>query len=327
MRSLMTGVTGLRAHQQQLDVVANNLANLNTVGYKSQQSTFSDLMYNTLRPASRSSSTFGGTNPSQVGNGVSISQISRKFSQGDLQATGELLDFAIQGSGFFVLNGPQGEQVFSRAGSFTLDGSGNLVDPATGYLVQRVGDLGEPMGDQFGFQVPGESRIRVPLGAAVPGEQSTEVRFFGNLPSDATPPLAEVLSSVAPYSTSTGPATLATRIDELTIHSTPYGPADQIEINGTNPDGTPFSTSIAAQNATMQDILDALNAQLDGAVAELQPNGVLTVTADDTGEAYSSLIIQDAAGNVGSTEFGLSRDDRVHGWQVGRCFRNEYGNL
>ena len=302
-RALMTGVSGLRAHQQQLDVVANNLANMNTIGYKSQKVAFSDLMYNTLRPASNATDNFGGTNPHQVGTGVLMSQITRHFNQGALQATGEVLDFAIQGSGFFVLAGPQGEQVFSRAGSFALDGDGNLVDPSTGYLVQRMGDHGEPTSEDFGFQVSGDQRIRVPLGAVVPGEETTQVDFFGNLPSDALPPLAAVLSSLAPFSTITGPATGTTRIDELTIHNDAYGPGDQIEINGTNPDGTPFSSSINAQNATMQDIVDAVNAELVGAVAELQPNGILTVTADETGEAFSSLIIQDAIGNVGGTDF------------------------
>ena len=303
-QSLMTGVSGLRAHQQQLDVVANNLANLNTTGFKAQTSIFSDLMYNTVRPGADSTrDNFGGVNPQQIGTGVEISQISRQFSQGTLQSTGELLDFAIQGDGFFTLAGPVGERVFTRAGSFALDGRGNLVDPATGFLVQRTGFLGEASDDNFGFQVPGDNRIKIPLGAPVPGLQTTEIDFLGNLPSSAIPPLAEVLSSTSPFSTATGPATMTTMLDDLDINMTNYQAGDQIEITGSNPDGSPLSTTINAQGATMGDIVNALNGQLVGATAALDTDGILTITADDTGEAFSSLTIRDATGNVGQSEF------------------------
>ena len=303
-QSLMTGVSGLRAYQQQLDVVANNLANLNTTGFKSQTTIFSDFMYNSRRSGSGAiNDTFGGTNPQQVGTGVDIAQISRRFGQGTLQATGEELDFALQGNGFFMLADQSGERVFSRAGSFALDGRGNLVDPATGYLVQRVGDLGEPIGDEFGLQVPGDTRIHIPLGAPVPGARTTSIDFLGNLPSSALPPQSEVLVSSSSFETDTGPAQANSLISDLTINDTDYVAGDQIELAGTNPDGTPFSTQLNAENATMQDLLDALNGQLVGATAELTPNGTVTITADETGDAFTSLAISDALGNVGGTSW------------------------
>ena len=79
-----------------MDVVANNLANMNTIGYKSQSTTFSDLMYNTLRTGSGPSEASGGTNPQAIGTGVQMARIARKFTQGNLQSTGEILDFAIK---------------------------------------------------------------------------------------------------------------------------------------------------------------------------------------------------------------------------------------
>ncbi len=302
MSALTTGVSGLRAHQQQLDVVANNLANMNTAGFKSQLTSFSELTYNTTRSGTGAGDQIGGVNPQQIGTGVRVGQISRSFGQGSLESTGELLDFAIQGDGFFVLEGAGGENLFSRAGSFSLDERGHLVDPSTGYRVQRTGDVGERTADEFGFQVAGTNFINVPLGAAIPGTQTGKVELFGNLPTAATPPSFEVLNSSEPYVTSAGPALGTTLLNDLTINAVDYVAGDEIEITGTNPDGTPFSTTLAGATATMQDLVDQINSVLSGAVAELTPNGTLQVTANETGEAFASLTLQDASGNVGSTE-------------------------
>jgi flagellar hook protein FlgE len=92
-------------------------------------------------------------------------------------------------------------------------------------------------------------------------------------------------------------------LNDLSINIDDYQPGDTIEIAGTNPDGTPYATTIAADTATLQDIVDGINAVIDGAVATLSPNGTLTVTADETGAAFASLSIDDVDGNIGSTQF------------------------
>ena len=301
--ALSTGVSGLRAHQQQLDVVANNLANMNTTAFKAQTTSFSDLTYDKIRSGSGAGAVIGGVNPQQIGQGVRVSQLGRSFGQGALESTGELLDFAIQGEGFFVLTGSGGENIYTRAGSFSLDERGNLVDPSTGFRVQRTGATGERSDTQFGLQTPGDKAISIPLGSAIPGSQTQTIDFFGNLPTSASPPVAEVLSSSEPFLTTAGPATLATLLNDLTINSVDYAAGDQLEITGTNPDGTPFSTTLNAETATMQDLVDQVNSVLTGAVAELSPDGTLLVTADYTGEAFASLTIEDATGNIGSTDF------------------------
>src|ERR1700730_9968891 len=103
--SLFTGVSGLRVHQQMLDVVGNNLANVNTTGFKSQSVSFGDLLYETLGQAtSATSSNNGGTNPLQIGGGVKAESIASNLQQGSLQATGGDYDLAVQGGGFFVVN-------------------------------------------------------------------------------------------------------------------------------------------------------------------------------------------------------------------------------
>ena len=103
--SLLTGVSGLLAHQRLLDLVGHNIANVNTIGYKSQRVLFSDLAYETLRGATSSNvPQKGGTNPNQIGLGVKLAATDRKFSQGSLESTGEQFDMALSGDGFFVVN-------------------------------------------------------------------------------------------------------------------------------------------------------------------------------------------------------------------------------
>ena len=100
-QTLLTGASGLLSHQRKLDIVANNLANLNTTAYKSQRILFSDLLYTTIQPASSGTNAdFGGTNPRQAGFGVSVAQTSRNHGQGVLSATGASFDFAIQDKAF-----------------------------------------------------------------------------------------------------------------------------------------------------------------------------------------------------------------------------------
>src|SRR5262249_35966745 len=126
--ALTTGVSGLRVHQRMLEVVGNNLANLNTTGFKAQEIRFADLVYQTLHPATSGSDGTGGTNPVQVGLGVSVATIASNFQQGGLEATGGDFDLAIQGNGFFVVNDGV-QDLYTRAGAFAVDKDNFLVDP------------------------------------------------------------------------------------------------------------------------------------------------------------------------------------------------------
>src|SRR5437763_982682 len=139
--ALSSGVTGLQAHQQMLDVAGNNLANVNTTSFKSSRILFSELLSETIRKASQPTTNTGGTNPVQMGSGVGVSGIVRNMSQGNIVNTGNPLDMAIEGEGYFVLSDGQ-QNVYSRAGAFAVDSSAMLVDPSTGYRVQRIGSEG-----------------------------------------------------------------------------------------------------------------------------------------------------------------------------------------
>lgn len=135
MRSLYSGVAGLQNHQIRMDVIGNNIANVNTTGFKKNRVNFQDLLYQQISGAARPNEEVGGVNPKEVGLGMLVASIDTIHTQGAMQTTGVQTDVAIQGNGFFVLQ--KGEQRFyTRAGAFSLDRDGTLVNPANGFRVQ-----------------------------------------------------------------------------------------------------------------------------------------------------------------------------------------------
>jgi len=130
IRALHTAATGMEAQQQRIDVTANNLANVNTTGFKKQRADFQDLLYQTVR-APGTSSAQGVTVPTglQVGTGVRTVSAHRSFTTGDFMQTGNQFDVAIEGDGFFQVTLPAGEQVYTRAGNFEINQDGQLVTP------------------------------------------------------------------------------------------------------------------------------------------------------------------------------------------------------
>ncbi|PID54080.1 MAG: hypothetical protein CSA58_05360 [Micrococcales bacterium] len=149
LRSLFTGISGLKSHQTMMDVTGNNIANVNTNGYKSSSSQFQDTLSQLLNAASAPvGAGRGGTNPAQVGLGVKLAGITTNFGQGSTQMTGRSLDMLINGDGFFtVQNGNQ--EMYTRAGSFSLDRDGNVVtlqgDKVRGYAPGAA--AGDPLTD------------------------------------------------------------------------------------------------------------------------------------------------------------------------------------
>ncbi len=126
-QSLYTAMGGISAAQTELNVISNNIANINTTGYKSSAINFSDVYYGTISSGTGASGTTGGTNPIQVGIGVQVSAVSKNFNSGTWIATGASTDLMIQGSGFFTAQSPAGEVFYTRAGNFSFDSAGDLV--------------------------------------------------------------------------------------------------------------------------------------------------------------------------------------------------------
>ncbi|GDX78348.1 flagellar basal-body rod protein FlgG [Deltaproteobacteria bacterium] len=131
MRALSTAASGMRAYQTKIDNIANNLANANTTGFKKVREHFEDLMYQDLgsRGGGQGAST---TNSMQVGSGVRLASLTRDASAGDAQVTNNQTDMMVAGAGYFVVETPDGEQLYTRDGSFVPDAEGNLVN-AAGY--------------------------------------------------------------------------------------------------------------------------------------------------------------------------------------------------
>lgn len=138
MRSMYSGVSGLKTHQTKMDVIGNNIANVNTVAFKSSSVTFQDLMYQTTQNATGADAATGrgGVNATQIGLGVKLGAVYTDIgSQGSLQSTNNAFDMAITGENFFIVNNGV-QNCYTRAGNFYVDGGGNLAMKTTGYLVQ-----------------------------------------------------------------------------------------------------------------------------------------------------------------------------------------------
>ncbi len=180
MRSLWSGVTGLQAHQIAMDVEGNNIANVNTVGFKYNRANFDDLIYQNSRIATAPQNQHGGVNNMEVGLGTQINSTTRIFKQGSLQTTDKQTDIALQGDGFFMVSSDGGKTTYyTRNGDFSRDSEGNFVDNG-GNIVQgwmRDEETGEidptrPIGD-----------IKIPVGLTVPARATTNIALKGNLDS------------------------------------------------------------------------------------------------------------------------------------------------
>jgi flagellar hook protein FlgE len=198
LRSMFSGISGLRAHQQMMDVTGNNIANVNTTGFKTSQSTFQDTLSQMVRAAGAPQGQAGGTNPAQIGLGVRLSGISTNFGQGAAQTTGKSTDLMIQGDGFFVVrNG--GEQMFTRAGSFSFDENGSLVTTG-GQIVQGW------MANASGVVNPNvaPNNLSLPVGQTLAPVATTSVSLGGNLSAAAAN--GTVSEATATVYTATGAA-------------------------------------------------------------------------------------------------------------------------
>jgi flagellar hook protein FlgE len=179
LRSLFSGITGLRQHQTLMDVVSNNIANVNTTGYKSSSAVFEDTLSQMLKPASSASSTIGGMNPAQVGLGVQLGAISTNFGQGSAQNTGRSTDLMIQGDGFFVVRSGT-QNAYTRAGAFSFDSNGTLVTPE-GKVVQGWAAASGTVNTDNPI-----SDIVLPAGTLMPPSASSTVTAEGNITSGTT---------------------------------------------------------------------------------------------------------------------------------------------
>lgn len=183
LRSLFSGVTGLQSHQIAMDVESNNIANVNTIGYKYSRANFSDLLAQTNQIATAPQGELGGKNAVQIGLGSSVTSITRIHSQGSIQNTDKNTDVAIQGDGFFIVSSDGGNTYkYSRSGDFKFDAAGNFVDN-NGFIVQGwVRDEDTGLVDS----TAPIANIQIPPGLTTPANASTQVVVKANLSSSGT---------------------------------------------------------------------------------------------------------------------------------------------
>lgn len=183
VRSLYSGVSGLKAHQQKMDVIGNNIANVNTYGFKGSRVTFSDVYYQTMRAATAGSAVTGGTNPSQIGYGTQVNSIDTIMSRSGFATTGVGLDMAIAGEGYFMVQDPSGNIMYTRAGVFNIDNDGYLVD-ANGNKVlgQLNSDTTTPV-DYETYVPSADPASAVPIQIIVPDNAEGEEQGVENLTS------------------------------------------------------------------------------------------------------------------------------------------------
>jgi flagellar hook protein FlgE len=287
--ALTTGVSGLKASEKMLDVAGNNIANLNTTAFKSSTVTFSELLSQTMQSGSQPAATLGGTNPQQVGSGVGIAGITRNLSQGNIVGTGKPLDMAIDGAGYFTLNDGQ-QNVYTRIGSFGVDANSSLVDPATGYHVQRIGSEGE----QDGFQTPGVSNISIPYNTTLPAKATGKIVVGGNLSADSANSTKQFLNSNIAYTVDGNAAQADTRISTLEQFSGDFagGQTGTLTITGTQKDGTAISagnTLSVDADTTMSDLITQINALLPDSTASLTGAGKIQITDNESGYSKTDI--------------------------------------
>lgn len=197
LRSLYSGISGLKNHQVGIDVIGNNLANVNTTGYKASRVSFADLVSQSVRSASgpNPDAGLGGINPAQVGLGMTVASIDNIMTQGNRQTTNNFTDLALQGEGFFVVsNGAS--NYYTRAGLFAFDYDGNFVSTTNGMKVQGYNAEGGVMGSTI-------EDIVVPKGTILPAKETTSMSMVGNLDS-ASEQVGTILTSGITLATDDG---------------------------------------------------------------------------------------------------------------------------
>lgn len=282
LRSLMAGVTGIKAHTTYLDVIGNNIANVNTTGFKKSVTTFQDLLYQTAKGATApdAGAGRGGINPMQVGLGVNVAAIETIHTQGNVSYTGNRTDFAIQGDGYFVVK-DGGNTYYTRAGAYVLDAAGNVVSSGTGYMLQGYGMSQDPTDPTKYVQGSTLGAINIPIGQKIPAKETELVGFRCNLNSSVPTYLASGFTPVGTQQKVTLNGTQYTVTFAESAGGPPATPADFVNItfnDGVNPPVT-IPMELEEFDSEGRPVLSTAVTSIGGtsAVAYNATTGVLTV--------------------------------------------------
>jgi len=301
LRSLMSGVSGVKGHQTLLDVVGDNISNANTAGFKKSSVNFQELMSQTEKSATAPGAEKGGTNPNQVGLGMSIGSVIVDHSQGNINYTGAKGDIAIEGDGFFVVE--QGtNKVYTRAGAFILDGNGDMVQSGSGFRLQGFTMSDDPLNP--GTKIVGTdlADINIPVGQKIPAKATTTVGFRCNLDSR--------MGTILPMGLSANDVVFQGNIGDVQYDSITFSEgattANFLTATFTTAAGTqiPVNFEITGVNPTFGlPILADASANLDGAL------GDETIRFDDTTGRIS--VVSGAGTVLWTGDLGAALDYQV----------------
>ncbi len=313
LRSLYSAISGLRNHQTRMDTIGNNIANVNTVGYKSSRVTFEESLSQLLQGATRGSHGGGGTNPMQVGLGMNIGSIDARMTQGSLESTGLITDLSVEGKAYFAVSDGQGTY-FTRNGAFQFDSTGQMVLPTNGMVLQ--GKIADKDGKFPAGAIIGN--IRVPFNDQAPAKATSEIQFARNLDSDSMAK-GSILYTQKYLRNATATSTLV----GISDHSgNPLGmqAGDNLTFSATAGVSTVNSTFAVTDTTTMADITAAMTTFLRSAA--LGSNFATTVdivTAADSTTQRGAITIY--GNNISAfNNFQVTSNRPVTGPNVTKAF-------
>jgi flagellar hook protein FlgE len=284
MTSFFTTLSALQSEQSWIELIGNNLANTNTPGFKGSYATFADQFSQTLRSGSAPGNGLGGTNPAQIGMGVRLANIGRDMLQGGLTTTGRTFDLAINGRGLFALSDGL-RTLYTRVGTFGLDGVGNLVDQRSGMHVLD----------------PNGTAITIDQNQKIPPKPTASLSISGNLPKVSTGPLPEILSTTN-LKSGTNAVLTGTVAGPYTI---PAGETWTLRVRVSGGITQTASVTSATGTVTASDVATAIDG-LSGVSASVDGSGDVVITSDDKGAAATIDVDPGSAGHDLASLVGLS---------------------
>lgn len=329
--ALFTGLSGLNAHARKLDVIGNNIANVNTTAFKSSKMMFESLFSRNFSFGSSPSEVMGGTNPRQIGNGVAVGGIQRNFNNGAFTATGDLRDLSIDGNGFFIVQ-REGQQFFTRAGSFRQDPQDNLITIGGERLMGYMAD------DNFNIQEGQLVPVNIPVGKRTIAEATRNAVIAGNLNSEGSLATQGALINLLANATDgllavgggfIGTGTLLSSIEDPATpgSGTPaFAAGETIRLGGATKGGArvPQAELGITPATTVQDLMDFLTAALGiQQTGSANPDGSMPGVTVDATTGVISII-----GNTGTQNDLVIRPGDlvvldVNGTSRGQAFNTE----
>ena len=282
LRSLYSSISGLQNHQIRMDTIGNNIANVNTVGFKSQRVTFEESFSQLLEGSARPPGGAGGTNPVQVGLGMSIGSVDTLLTQGNISSTGQITDLAIEGNSYFAV--ADGDKThYTRNGAFQIDAAGSLTLPTNGFVLQ--GKIADNTGGFPAGTVVDD--IKIPFDEQSPANTTEEVNFSRNLNSDSSARGTVLNTQRFLSNADAGSGTLVHELYNSKGESLGMKSADVITLSADFGGGITNATLVLDDTTTIDDLETAMTNFINGGA----PGSIATLQADGSVEVIAGLPI------------------------------------